>query len=437
MEREKIYKKSFNFFKHNLEGRVGFSLVETIIYLAIVGILLVAVLNFHFSLSGTSAKLWAKINVSENRRFVLQTIDYLSRNSTGLLKDVNGDCTTSSALSFYFDDDTYLPGTCVSSGGGVKITSESNRVKLTCYPNITNNGQYNACDATAGNSYWLSSPEVSLATNGLFFATSTATSTAGTFMNVEANLTLINISNNQTELLATSTATSTITLKNQQADALVAWWRLNDAGNAATDSKNNYDAATCRGLSSQQTALVNASVYAVDFENDSGANCAIDDATGLNLSGQFTLSAWAKIESFAVAENDYLISKQNTGVYQGYAMWVRDNYLFCGICDNSSCVEKSEDTAPLATGSTYNFACTYNPDIDQMKLYVFQEGVGGFGTTTSAITENLVNSSATLYLAAYGAANYFDGLIDEVRIYSRALADQEIWALQSQGATAN
>jgi len=49
MEREKIYKKSFNFFKHNLEGRVGFSLVETIIYLAIVGILLVAVLNFHFS----------------------------------------------------------------------------------------------------------------------------------------------------------------------------------------------------------------------------------------------------------------------------------------------------------------------------------------------------------------------------------------------------
>ncbi|HLD54610.1 MAG TPA: type II secretion system protein, partial [Sediminibacterium sp.] len=68
----------------------GFSLVETIIYLAIVGILLVAVLNFHFSLSGTSAKLWAKINVSENRRFVLQTIDYLSRNSTGLLKDVNG-----------------------------------------------------------------------------------------------------------------------------------------------------------------------------------------------------------------------------------------------------------------------------------------------------------------------------------------------------------
>ncbi len=425
--------------KKQRQKLAGFSLVETIIYLAIVGILLVAVLNFHFSLSGTSAKLWAKINVSENRRFVLQTIDYLARNATGLLKDVNGDCTTSSTLAFYFDDDTYLPGTCVSSGGGVKITSESNRVKLTCYSNITNNGQYNACDATAGNSYWLSSPDVSLSGQGLFFATTTATSTAGTMMNIEANLTLINISNNQTELLATSTATSTITLKNQQPDALVAWWRLNDIGDAATDSKNNYDASTCRGLSSQQTALVNSSVYAVDFENDDGANCAIDDADGLNVSGQFTLSAWVKPESFVAGNYDYIIAKHDpTTAHQGYAMWIRNNNLSCGICDNSSCVEKTETMAPLATTHTYHLACTYNPDTDQMKLYVFEEGIGGVGTTTSAITENLVNYDGALYLGANSEGiSYFDGVIDEVRLYSRALLDQEIWALQSQGATAN
>lgn len=419
----------------------GFSLVETIIYLAIVAILLVAVLNFHFSLSGTSAKLWAKINVSENRRFVLQTIDYLARNASGFLKDVNGDCTTSSTLAFYFDDDTYLPGTCVNSGGGVKITSENNRVKLTCYPNISNNGQYNACSASAGNSYWLSSPAVSLSGQGLFFATSTATSTAGTLMNVEANLTLINISNNQTELLATSTATSTITLKNQQPDALLAWWRFNDAvDTVAVDSKNDHD-LDCRSPLVQQTALVNGSGYAFDFEDGDGASCNIDNSShqALNISGSFTLSAWVKPESLSVGANDYIINKQNPGTYLGYAMWIRDNKLNCGVCDSSVCVEKLETTASITATNTYYLTCSYNTDTDQMKLYVFQEGIGGIGTTTSAVTENLVNYTGNLYTASDSLAGgyYFDGLIDEARLYSRALVDSEVWALQSQGATSN
>ncbi len=420
------------------QKQAGFSLVETIIYLAIVGILLVAVLNFHFSLSGTSAKLWAKINVSENRRFVLQTIDYLARNAAGLLKDVNGDCTTSSTLAFYFSNDTYLPGTCVENGGGVKITSASNRVKLTCYPNITNNGQYNACNATAGNSYWLSSPDVSLSGQGLFFATSTATSTAGTLMNVEANLTLINISNGQTELLATSTATSTITLKNQQPDALVAWWKLDDdVESGAVDSKNNHDAECL--AKAQQTELVRDSGYAFNFDVADSGSCNVpqEGHDALNISGQFTLGAWVRATSFP-GSVDYIINKQSPDIYQGYAMGINSRQFFCSICDNSSCVEKTDATI-LDYGVTYYLSCSYNPDTDQMKLYVFSEGVGGISTTTSAITENLVNSDNKLYLASdsSGGAGYFDGLLDEVRLYSRALSDQEIWALQSQGATAN
>lgn len=419
----------------------GFSLAETIIYLAIVAILLVAVLNFHFSLSGSSAKLWAKINVSENRRFVLQTIDYLSRNAQGLLSDINGYCTTSSTLAFYFADDTYLPGTCVESGGGVKISSENNRVKLTCYPNISNNGQYNACASAAGNSYWLSSPLVSLAANGLLFTTSTATSTSGTFLNLEANLTFINIANNQTELLATSTATSTITLKNQQPDALVAWWKMNDAvDTTAVDSKNDHN-ADCRSPLVQQTALVNGSGYAFDFEDGDGASCNIENTTNqeLNISSQFTLAAWVKPESLSVGVNDYILSKQNPGTYLGYAMWIRNNQLNCGICDSNSCIEKAETTASITAGNTYHLACIYNSGTDKMKLYVFQEGVGGLGTTTSDLTENLVNYSGNLYISAdsLAAGYYFDGLIDEARLYSRALNDSEIWALQSQGAIAN
>jgi hypothetical protein len=33
--------------------------------------------------------------------------------------------------------------------------------------------------------------------------------------------------------------------------------------------------------------------------------------------------------------------------------------------------------------------------------------------------------------------NFFDGVLDEVRLYNRKLSDQEIWALQSQGELIN
>ncbi|MDQ5970980.1 MAG: hypothetical protein QG603_757 [Patescibacteria group bacterium] len=147
----------------------GFTLVEAIIYLAIVGIVITAAVDFAITMGNTTAKMSANIDASRNRRFALSTINYLVRNADGLLKDINGDCSNFNVnppvLALYFDNDNYLPGICVERGGGVKITAVNNRLKMTCYPNITNNGQYNACTASAGNSFWLTGPEVRISTN--------------------------------------------------------------------------------------------------------------------------------------------------------------------------------------------------------------------------------------------------------------------------------
>ena len=124
-----------------LKNKAGFSFIETILYLAIVTILLTAVVDFHLTMSGTSNKVAANIEVSQNRRATLNIIDYLARNADGLLRDVDGNCFTTTTLALYFNDDTYLPGTCVQNGGGVQINTNSNRVKMTCYPNIINNGE--------------------------------------------------------------------------------------------------------------------------------------------------------------------------------------------------------------------------------------------------------------------------------------------------------
>ncbi|MCB9802548.1 prepilin-type N-terminal cleavage/methylation domain-containing protein [Candidatus Nomurabacteria bacterium] len=426
----KIFNKKFN--------QQGFSLVETILYLAIVAILLVAVVNFNLTLSGTTSKLSANIKTSQNRRTTLGVIDYLTRNADGLLKDVDGYCMSSTTLALYFDNDDYLPGTCVENGGGVKITASSSRAIMDCYPNISINGQYGACDATIGNSYYLSAPDINIASNGLVFSTSTATSTFSSFMNINAYLTFINLANNQTELLSTSTATSTMTLRNAQPDGLIAWWKMDDSpASVITDSKNGYN-GTCSPAPTAVTGLVNSSSGAFDFELSESDSCDLGNEDALNINDSFTITSWVKPESFVAA--NIIVHKHNWSNQTGYTTWLQSGKFYCRVCDDVGCTGPNETTSTLLVDHTYHVACTFDEDTQEIKMYVYEEGVGGIGTTTSATTrENLVNYDTNMKIgeSADVGGNYFDGVIDEVRIYNRKLSDQEIWALQSQGAVAN
>ena len=64
----------------SIKNKSGFTLVETILYLAIVAVLLTAVIDFHLTLGGTASKLGQNVDVSRNRRMALNSIDYLVRN---------------------------------------------------------------------------------------------------------------------------------------------------------------------------------------------------------------------------------------------------------------------------------------------------------------------------------------------------------------------
>ena len=431
-----LYKKLtlFKYYFVNNKSNAGFSLVEVILYLAIVGILLVAVINFSLILGGTTSKLTANLNVSQGRRLSLSMIDYLSRNSDGLLKDVDAHCMTSTTLALYFSDDTYLPGTCVENGGGIKITTDSGRIKMTCYPNITNNGQYEACSATAGNIYYLSSPEINVASSGLIFSTSTASSTFSSFMNVTTVLSMTNLANSQIELAATSTAT----LRNQTSDGLLAWWKMDDATPSSNmiDSISGYDGDCSTAAPDAVAGLVNGSDGAFHFEQDGSDRCDVGNEDGLNINGSFTITAWVEPESATGA--DIITHKHNWSNKTGYTTWLQASKFYCRVCDDVGCTGPN-DTYVMTMGKTYHTACTFDRDNGVIKMYVYEEGVGGVGTTTyDTIRENLVNYNTDMMIgmSADVPGNYFDGTIDELRIYNRKLSDEEIWALQSQGASA-
>lgn len=422
----------------------GFSLVETIVYLAIVAVLLTALVNFNLTLGNNFSKLSAKIDTSSDRRLAIGLIDYLVQNSDGLLKDTQGDCSdfdaVPPALALYFESDDYLPGTCVENGGGVRVSVANRRVELTCYPNMNGNGYHKNCDSAtypAGNVYYLSSPSTVVFDDSLSFSTSTASSTSNNFISVTTNLSVSTLSQGQISLSATSTATSTAVLKNEQLAGMVSWWRFEEGSGATpTDYVASNDLTCTPGGTppSYVTGIVNGSSYGLDFEATNSNLCTPTSPTNpdnLNFSDQFSISAWVKLESLP-AEAD-IVEKETSASNLGYKLWVNSSGdVYCRVYNSSASQDTSVAVAVAVAPNVYLITCVYDYPNNRFQVYVFRKGVSGLATSTSPATvNNLVNDSGNFNVSLGTAA--FDGIIDDLRIYNRALSNQEIWALQSQG----
>ena len=101
---------------------------------------------------------------------------------------------------------------------------------------------------------------------------------------------------------------------------------------------------------------------------------------------------------------------------------IGDSTSISSILDTSSLIENGP--------KVYHLSVVYDLDNDKAAFYVYEKGVGGTNTTTASGIPNLVN---------YQSSNYpriglnCDARLDDFRVYNRALSEEEIWALQSQG----
>ncbi len=436
----KIIKKLFNIDRTNADfSRRGFTLLEAIIYLTIVGIVISAFVDFAITMGNTTAKMSANIDASRNRRFALTTINYLIRNSDGLLKDIDGDCSNLSVsppiLALYFNSDSYLPGTCVENGGGVKITVEDNRLLMNCYPNITNNGQYNACSATVGENYFLTGPEVIVTNSNLDFAIATASTTSNSYSTITTHLKVTLPSADQISLRASSEATSTVEMRNQQSDGLISWYKFDDtATSLAVDSVSGNN-LVCSGPSSV-TGLVSGSTSAFEFGLYEFDLCYADNPEKFNFGDSFTISVWLKQATDSDAPHNIFL-KQNG--LKGYHLYTNESSgnIYFDLCDGTSCsIILADENNRITYDDIFNVIVVYNKPNEDAKMFIYKKGVGNVGTTTAAIPlPFLVNDNTANYPRVSDDTDAdFHGVLDELRLYNRALSNSEVWALQSQGA---
>ena len=148
--------------------------------------------------------------------------------------------------------------------------------------------------------------------------------------------------------------------------------------------------------------------------NESNARVDISDSTSLRLSSGMTLEAWV--------QPSIVNSTWRDVVYKG-----NDNYYLAGTSPNGSlpAVGATGGTtiygnSALTVNTWAHLAATY--DGANLRLYL-----NGIQVANQARTVNLTTSANPLQIGGdtiFG--QYFSGLIDEVRVYNRALTQTEI-----------
>jgi len=192
---------------------------------------------------------------------------------------------------------------------------------------------------------------------------------------------------------------------------LVAAFGFNEAsGNTTTDVSGNANTGTLGSGVTWTTAGKYGGALA--FNGTSG-RVTVADATSLHLAGGATLEAWVKPSTVTAAWRD-VVYKPN------------DNYYLEATSKTGSrpagggTFGTTYGTAALAANAWTHLAVTY--DRATVRLYV-----NGSQVSSLAATAAIASSTSPLQIGGDGTyGQYFQGTIDEVRVYNRALSAAEI-----------
>ena len=205
---------------------------------------------------------------------------------------------------------------------------------------------------------------------------------------------------------------------------LLGWWRLEEtSGTVAADSSGYNHGGTISGTTSMNGVADNA----LNF-NGSSDRINLGNPSALNFAGEITLSAWVRPEAtngfrnimahgYTFNPNAEVLLRIHDGVYQ-VGSWNGQNAVAAGGNANSDL-----NTWVHITG-------VY--DGSHWRLYRNGVQIAVIASSQGALT---VNDDWVIGSASNLSGRYFDGGVDDVRIYGRGLSAAEVSALYMETGT--
>ncbi|MEI9913937.1 MAG: LamG domain-containing protein [Candidatus Saccharibacteria bacterium] len=209
---------------------------------------------------------------------------------------------------------------------------------------------------------------------------------------------------------------------------LIGYWNFDEAsGSAYADSSENVNDGTIVGTGvnhSTDVAPIScfSDPYSVSFDG-SGGYVSIPDSASMDPTSQISIAFWMNANT---VNNGYqhIIFKQGP-VVTSYGVWLFNNHIY--MEDNDNTVRSLTSNATINTGTWYYITVTY--DGQTQKLYV--DGNLDNSQSLPGITLSYENSPIKIGSGDYN--NPFSGYVDDLRIYSTALSQNQVTDLAGGG----
>jgi chitodextrinase len=199
---------------------------------------------------------------------------------------------------------------------------------------------------------------------------------------------------------------------------LVAAYRFGEGvGTATADGSGNGNGGTLVNGPSWITAGKYGGAIQFDGVDD---HVRAADGASLDLGRTGTVEAWVKLDTLGRWQGVVAKGAANSEPSHNYAIELTSsNRWVCILGNGTSRILVQSPSGPSAN-QYYHLACAW--DGSTARLYV--DGVLS-ASATQLVTP--AGNTAPLYVGQFGGdADRLDGVVDEVRIYSRALSEQEI-----------
>ncbi len=210
-------------------------------------------------------------------------------------------------------------------------------------------------------------------------------------------------------------------------------WRFN--GDLTDESANGND------LTDHNTVAYDSGDYregsaSLDLERGNAEYASISDGdqVGLDLAGDFSIGGWVKVESYV--DNVPVLGKGNPGsVNLAYLLDFNLNsgeYRLRGMFSTNGTYQ-SANAVEVGAGEDFPTGEWHHVVLvrDGTDLYLYVDG--SEAETKSGASSGAVYDSADDFTVGESGGTYYDGLMDEQFVFSRALSLSEVQDIYNNG----
>jgi hypothetical protein len=216
-----------------------------------------------------------------------------------------------------------------------------------------------------------------------------------------------------------------------------AWWRLDEnSGSTANDSSGNGKHGTLQ-LGASWTSGKLAYAVSLDGSDD---QVALPTALGINNVNAFSISMWVKQTSLTdyrilfsqrAASDSSRIEIFTSGFGQG-----TDNDIQVAVCNGGNFQEAYSESGVLDDDDVWRhivvvYDGSQGSDADKLKLYVnaaLQQQLH-FNASIPSSSPNIPTTASYLGRRGDAGTSAFPGAVDDVRVYTRALTQNDVTEL--------